>query len=94
MALYLFFLQVYHKYAGLANIYLTHAREGSYIPYKTVNDTVDALLAGKSDYAVIPRENTIGGAVVDYIDTLISQEEVSVVGEILILCCPHCFCMK
>lgn len=57
-------------------------REGSYIPYKTVNDTVEALLAGKSDYAVIPQENTIGGAVIDYIDTLISQKEVSVVGEI------------
>ncbi len=57
-------------------------REGSYIPYKTVNDTVEALLAGKSDYAVIPQENTIGGAVIDYVDTLISQKDVSVAGEV------------
>lgn len=57
-------------------------REGSFIPYKTVNETVEALLSGESDYAVIPQENTIGGAVVDYIDTLIAQKDVSVVGEV------------
>lgn len=57
-------------------------KEGSCIPYKTVTDTVEALLAGKSDYAVIPQENTIGGAVVDYVDTLISLEGVSVIGEV------------
>ncbi len=56
--------------------------EGSYIPYTTVNETVEALLAGDSDYAVIPQENTIGGAVIDYVDTLISQREVSIVGEV------------
>lgn len=36
----------------------------------------------ESDYAVIPQENTIGGAVIDYVDTLISQNEVSIVGEV------------
>lgn len=58
------------------------ARQGSYVPYKTVGETVEALLAGESDYAVIPQENTIGGAVVDYVDTLIAQKEVAVVGEV------------
>ncbi|MDO4621317.1 MAG: prephenate dehydratase domain-containing protein, partial [Lachnospiraceae bacterium] len=56
--------------------------EGNYIPYTTVSETVDALLAGNSDYAVIPQENTIGGPVIDYVDTLISQKDVSIVGEI------------
>ena len=56
--------------------------QGSYLPYKTVAEAVDALVNGDSDYAVIPQENTVGGAVVDYIDTLIAQTEVSVTGEI------------
>ncbi len=54
----------------------------SYIPYTTVPEAVEALTSGESDYAVIPQENTIGGAVVDYVDTLIGTESVSVVGEV------------
>lgn len=57
-------------------------KQGSYIPYKTVGDAVEALTRGESDYAVIPQENTIGGAVIDYVDTLIAQTAVSVVGEV------------
>ena len=56
-------------------------KEGAYHPYATVNDAVKALVGGESDYAVIPQENTIGGAVIDYVDTLIAQSAVSVVGE-------------
>ena len=56
--------------------------QGSYLPYKTVEEAVDALVNGDSDYAVIPQENTVGGAVIDYIDTLIAQTEVSVTGEV------------
>lgn len=56
--------------------------KGSYVPYETVGDAVDALVRGDSDLAVIPQENTIGGAVTDYIDILISNTEVSVVGEV------------
>ncbi|MCR5061244.1 MAG: hypothetical protein K6A80_09505 [Saccharofermentans sp.] len=52
------------------------------IPYETVPAAVDALTAGESDYAVIPIENTIGGAVTDNIDTLIASEIVVVVGEV------------
>ena len=57
-------------------------KEGTYHPYATVNDAVKALVGGESDYAVIPQENTIGGAVIDYVDTLIAQSAVSVVGEV------------
>lgn len=56
--------------------------EGTYEPYETVNDAVQALVNEKSDYAVIPIENTIGGAVVDYVDVLETQTEVSVAGEV------------
>ena len=57
-------------------------KHGTYVPYETVSDAVEALVGGKSNYAVIPQENTIGGAVTDYVDTLIAQTEVSVVGEV------------
>jgi len=57
-------------------------KEGTYTPYKTVSDAVEALINGESNYAVIPQENTIGGAVTDYVDIIITQKEVSVVGEV------------
>ncbi|MCR5008813.1 MAG: hypothetical protein K6A76_09580 [Oribacterium sp.] len=57
-------------------------KEGTYTPYKTVSDAVEALINGKSNYAVIPQENTIGGAVTDYVDIVINQKIVSVVGEV------------
>ena len=57
-------------------------KQGTYIPYSTVNEAVEALICGDSNYAVIPQENTIGGAVIDYVDTLLAQTEVSVIGEV------------
>ena len=57
-------------------------KNSTLIPCATVNDAVDALADGKTSYAVIPQENTIGGAVTDYVDTLIAHTELSVVGEI------------
>lgn len=57
-------------------------KKGKYIPYKTVAEAVEALVNGESEYAVIPQENTIGGAVIDYVDILIGQKDVSVVGEV------------
>ena len=56
--------------------------QGEYIPYETVGDAVEALVSGETDFAVIPQENTIGGAVTDYVDTLIGEEGVSVAGEV------------
>ncbi|WP_026522754.1 prephenate dehydratase [Butyrivibrio sp. VCB2001] len=57
-------------------------KKGSYLPFETVSDAVDAMEAGQTDYAVIPQENTIGGAVTDYVDIVISHTDVSVVGEV------------
>ena len=56
--------------------------EGTCVPYKTVDDTITALINKETDYAVIPQENTIGGAVVDYVDAVIKNTEVNVVGEV------------
>ncbi|SKB69923.1 Prephenate dehydratase [Lachnospiraceae bacterium] len=58
------------------------AEEGKYLPYETVGDAVKALVNGDTDYAVIPQENTIGGAVIDYVDTLIGETSVYVTGEV------------
>ena len=58
---------------------------GEYLPYETVEDAVDAMLRGESRCAVIPQENTIGGAVTDYVDTLIARDGVSVIGEVELL---------
>ena len=58
--------------------------EGAYVPYETVGDAVQALSEGTTRYAVIPQENTIGGAVIDYLDVLIAHPEVSVVGEVVL----------
>ncbi len=51
-------------------------------PQQTVSDSIKQLLEGKCDYAVIPQENTIGGPVYDYIDEVIVNEEISIVGEV------------
>ena len=54
------------------------------IPRETVNDAIADLLSGEADYAVIPQENTVGGAVVNYVDALIAAEDAFVVGEVVL----------
>ncbi|MBR0520858.1 MAG: hypothetical protein IJJ95_05935, partial [Spirochaetales bacterium] len=61
---------------------LFFGKQGSYLPYASVHDAVEALVRGDTDYAVIPHENTIGGAVIDYVDELIAHSSVCVVGEV------------
>ena len=53
-------------------------------PRETVNDAIADLLSGAADYAVIPQENTVGGAVVNYVDALIGAEDTFVVGEVVL----------
>ena len=53
-------------------------------PEETVNDAIAALLDGEADYAVIPQENTVGGAVVNYVDALIRATDAYVVGEVVL----------
>lgn len=54
------------------------------IPKETVNDAISDLLSSAADYAVIPQENTVGGAVVNYLDALIGAEQTYVVGEVIL----------
>ena len=53
-------------------------------PRATVNDAIADLLSGEADFAVIPQENTLGGAVVNYVDALIAAEHACVVGEVVL----------
>lgn len=54
------------------------------IPKETVGLSIEDLLSGEADYAVIPQENTVGGPVAGYLDALISAEGVYVVGEVVL----------
>jgi len=54
------------------------------VPCKTVNDAISDMLSGQADYAVIPQENTLGGAVLNYVDALIASEDAYVVGEVIL----------
>jgi len=53
-------------------------------PEKTVNDAISAVQTGNAAYAVIPQENTLGGAVVNYVDALIAADDTYVVGEVVL----------
>ncbi len=56
--------------------------EGTYLPQADVATSVQVLVAGDVDYAVIPQENTIGGSIAEYLDEVIGNEGVCVVGEV------------
>lgn len=53
-------------------------------PRETVLDAIADVLDGAADYAVIPQENTLGGAVVNYVDALIAAEDAFVAGEVVL----------
>ncbi len=56
----------------------------SLMPKKTVPEAIADVVEGNADYAVIPQENTLGGAVTNYVDALIAQEDIYVVGEVIL----------
>ncbi len=60
------------------------SEKGSFIPKAAVEDAIEDACSGAADYAVIPQENTIGGAVTNYVDALLSRGDVYVVGEVVI----------
>ena len=56
----------------------------TFIPETTVQKAIEAVVSGNADYAVIPQENTLGGAVTNYVDALIAQNNIFVVGEVIL----------
>ncbi len=65
-----------------AKLFFTSA--GSFIPKSAVEEAIEDAASGVSDYAVIPQENTIGGAVTNYVDAFLKCEDVYVVGEVIL----------
>ena len=61
---------------------LFFAGQGSYLPQADVPTSVAALVQGEADFAVIPQENTIGGPIAEYLDQVLSNEQLSIVGEV------------
>lgn len=67
---------------GAARLWFRNDEE--FIPEETVNDAIADVTEGDADFAVIPQENTLGGAVLNYVDALISAEDMYVVGEVIL----------
>ena len=82
------FSEVQVSYLGPEGTYTQEAcgvffgGQGTYLPMDDVAASVQALLDGSVDYAVIPQENTIGGPIAEYLDEVVTHEEVCVVGEV------------
>ncbi|OON86999.1 hypothetical protein BXO88_05515 [Oribacterium sp. C9] len=78
------------SFLGPAGTYTEEATQfffkerGTFIPKETVADAISDVVAGEADYAVIPQENTLGGAVTGYVDALIAEKSVYVVGEVIL----------
>lgn len=56
--------------------------QGAYLPQEDVAASVKAVLDGATDYAVIPQENTIGGPVAEYLDEVVTHDNICIVGEV------------
>lgn len=78
------------SYLGPAGTYTEEAAQFFFpdaqemLPETTVPDAIAAVLSGDADYAVIPQENTLGGAVTNYVDALIAEDQIFVVGEVIL----------
>ena len=77
------------SYLGPAGTYTEEAakfffKDGDFRPRDTVTDAISDVVEGTANYAVIPQENTIGGAVTNYVDALIAEKEVYVIGEVIL----------
>lgn len=57
---------------------------GDFRPKETVEDAIADIKEGTADYAVIPQENTLGGAVTNYVDALIAGSGIYVVGAVIL----------
>ena len=78
------------SYLGPAGTYTEEAAQfffpdaSGFLPESTVPEAIADVVSGDADYAVIPQENTLGGAVTGYVDALIASEDIFVVGEVIL----------
>lgn len=62
--------------------YFVEADKNTYTPGKDVTTTLQMLLDGQAEYAVVPKENSIGGVVYMYYDQLLANDKFMVVQEL------------
>lgn len=55
---------------------------GTFIPYRTIPDSIDAVQNDEVDYTVVPLENAIEGSVNITLDYIIHHQRVMMIGEI------------
>ena len=78
------------SYLGPAGTYTEEAAKffcqsaSAFLPESAVDLAIADVAEGRADYAVIPQENTLGGAVTNYVDALIGQNGIYVVGEVIL----------
>ena len=76
------------SYLGPSGTYTEEATKlffPSYVmlsPSSSVQVSLDDISSGLSDYAVVPVENTIGGPVYSYIDLLLENKNLMIIGEV------------
>jgi len=51
------------------------------VPYPTIRDTIDAVLSGAVERALVPIENSLEGTVNATVDALSAEAELAIVGE-------------
>jgi len=66
------------SYLGPEGTYTEEAAQfffpnGEFLPQASVAEAIEDVVNGEADYAVIPQENTLGGAVTGYVDALIGE---------------------
>lgn len=54
----------------------------SITPVSTVPDALAMVKKGESQYAVVPVENTIGGPVYNYLDAVVNDVDLVIIGEV------------
>ena len=78
------------SYLGPEGTYTQEASEyffssaSKMIAKESVDKAIESVLNDEADFAVIPQENTLGGAVTNYVDALIANENIYIVGEVII----------
>jgi prephenate dehydratase len=68
---------------------VAQAAGGELVPYPSVRETVDAVLAGAVDAALVPIENSLEGTVTATVDALSAEQRLAIVGE-AVLAVRHC----
>ena len=59
------------------------------VPYPTLPDTIAAVAAGEVELAALPVENSLEGSVGVTLDTLVTREDVTIIGELVLPISVH-----